>query len=256
MIDRFGREKPQVAAVQIHAIEAFQIGISPGLPPGAQEIDDAFLLVDVDDVGDDPGSRRDLVQQCASGNVVMIEMAPAVALREPQKLTPLVDELERDAVPDAVVTTVQADEGRAGFLQDKPRLAGGGVDAEQPDPPIMAIARQHVDGLRIRRPFGQDRTKSADRIDHHVGGDIPNVDALAARCIEDHVGRNREMGIARLRLPEDSHLGAARPIRRALPQDPFARPSSRRSGGSETWSNWATRTGTAARPPGLFSDTT
>jgi hypothetical protein len=63
-----------------------EVGIAARLFADAEEVDGAGLLVDVEDLGDVAFAVRDLVLELAGGEVVEIEIAPVVALAEPEDL--------------------------------------------------------------------------------------------------------------------------------------------------------------------------
>ena len=86
MIGIFRREQLLVAAVEMHAVEMLVVGIAVWLLAHADKADGARFLVDVEHLGYIAGTMRDLIFELAGGQVVEVEIAPVVALAEPENL--------------------------------------------------------------------------------------------------------------------------------------------------------------------------
>ena len=83
---RSGVRSCRLTAVEVDAVVHGVIRVVARLPTDAAEVKDAGFLVDAEDLGDVPVAVGDLVLELAGGGVVEVEVAPAVALGEPEEL--------------------------------------------------------------------------------------------------------------------------------------------------------------------------
>ena len=126
MIGVFGREELLSGAVEVDAVEVPEVGIAAGLLAYAEEVESAGFLVDAKDLRDIAVSVGDLAFELAGGEVVEIEIAPVVALAEPEDLIGFGQIVPVDFAVAAFV------ELGGGFAHDFADFAGGGVGYAEP----------------------------------------------------------------------------------------------------------------------------
>ena len=132
------REQREIRAVEPDAVEVNEIRVAPLLAAHAEEVELAILLVHAQQLGDVPLALGDLVLQLAGLGIVEVEMAPVVALAEPDELLGL-----RQVTPvDAPVAAFE--EGRDLLFEDVAHRAGGGVG--DPQHFLFVIARGRDEG--------------------------------------------------------------------------------------------------------------
>ena len=67
------------------------VRVASGLAAHGGEVDLPRALVDGQQLDDEPGPLRDPVLHLPGGEVVQVEVSPALALREPDELAPVVE---------------------------------------------------------------------------------------------------------------------------------------------------------------------
>src|SRR5580658_7185700 len=86
MVGFFGGQQFHLAAVKVGGIDAAIVGIFAGLPASSSQKHPATLLVEIQHIVDVPVSVGYSMFQGAAGSVIKIEIAPVLALREPENL--------------------------------------------------------------------------------------------------------------------------------------------------------------------------
>src|ERR1019366_2247937 len=83
------REQHEILTVEPDAVEVNEIRVAPLLAAHAKKVDLAILLVHAQHLGDVPLALGDLVLELAGLGIIEVEMAPVVALAEPEDLAGL-----------------------------------------------------------------------------------------------------------------------------------------------------------------------
>src|SRR5450759_4650842 len=86
MVAVLRREQCEIPAVEADAVEVNEIRVAPLFAADAEEVELAILLVDTQQLGDVPLAAGDLVLELGGLRIVQVEMAPVVALAEPEEL--------------------------------------------------------------------------------------------------------------------------------------------------------------------------
>src|SRR5215470_8904604 len=97
------------------------IGVLASLTAARCEKELATLLIDSDDVTDQPRSRRQTASEFSRCDIIQVKMAPAVALRPPNSLLACRENADiRIVIQERVETKI----GRGRFADDRPHLPG------------------------------------------------------------------------------------------------------------------------------------
>ena len=145
MIGVFGGEELLAGAVEVDAVEMLEVGVAAWLLADAEEVDGAGLLVDAEDLRDVAVAVGDLVLELAGGEVVEVEIAPVVALAEPE------DFIGGGQIVPVDLAVAALEELGRGLGHDFADFAGGGVgDAE----PFLLVFAGGGDEGEVRRRRG------------------------------------------------------------------------------------------------------
>ena len=132
------REQREIPAVEADTVEVNEVRVAPLLAADAEEVELAILLVHAQQLGDVPLAFGDLVLELAGLRIVEVEMAPVVALAEPDELL----RLRQEAPVDAPVAAFE--EGGDLLFEYVAHGAGGGVG--DPQDFLFVIARGRDEG--------------------------------------------------------------------------------------------------------------
>ncbi len=140
------RQQAEPGAVEAHAVEVAEVGVS-GLAAGAEEVDGAAPRVDAQHLQHVPVAARDRVLQAAGCEVVQVEVAPAAALGEPDRLV--------RAGQHVPVHAVDAGLEEAGhrLLEDVAHGAGRGVRLAQRLVAMVARGGDEEELCGVRAPL-------------------------------------------------------------------------------------------------------
>ena len=86
MVGVFGREQREVLSVEADAVEMIEVGIAPLLVANAQEVEQAVVFVNTQQLAHIPFAARDLAFELASSQIIEIKVAPVIALGKPDYL--------------------------------------------------------------------------------------------------------------------------------------------------------------------------
>src|SRR5882757_9753247 len=97
MIRRLRAQAPSGGTVEVDAVQIPIVRIAR-LPTAAGEVNNAALLIDIDDVADQPVAAGNAVDQIAGNNIVAVQMPPAVTLGKPDQLAAVSHDSHIDGV--------------------------------------------------------------------------------------------------------------------------------------------------------------
>ena len=171
VIRRFGRQQALRAAVESCAVDPAPVRVAAVLG-GAREIGDlASLDIQTQDVAHDELARADPVAAFAGGQVVEVQMAPAIPLREQHRLTGLGEHADQRKAVEELIRFVERP------LVEDDRIAtraGAGVDLDERRPCAALPVVEEVEAGLIRGP--RDLTAAV----HHQLRDE------SVRCVDLH----------------------------------------------------------------------
>ena len=164
----------QPGAVEVDSVVVDEVGILARVHAARAEPDLARLLVGLDDAADDPVALRDL-RGAAGRAVIEIEVVPAVALRHPDDLLPVLDIV-------AVLLARIAEERLRLLGDDRSGFAAGGVDFNDAIHLVAALVvlerhrravlapneRRHVIRVGEQRPVDDVLPPGFDLEDHRL----------------------------------------------------------------------------------------
>ena len=157
MIGRFRCEEDRRATIQRHAVQASLIRITR-LAPARSEQYLATHLIDADHVAHQPCALGELADHTSIASIDQVQMAPPIALREPDDAVVVLQDVHRRPV---VGIAVELHAGIAALLLHGAHAAGTDIHLDQTQPCWVVMARdRRIDLAGIGRPaqhagFGQ-----------------------------------------------------------------------------------------------------
>ena len=143
----FGRQQRRNPAVHVHLVEMREVRVVALLAADRQEEEQPALLVDAQQLRDVAFAAGDLALQLAGLQVVEIELAPVVALGEPD------DFVRCGQVAPVDAPVARLEEGRDGFLEHVADAAGRRIRHAQRRLLVVSRRRDERDALRVGRPL-------------------------------------------------------------------------------------------------------